>query len=183
MSFASKTDQKEAFYLCKAFLSRRRPVANSIQPSLYRNRSYAKNHGEGGEGEVDHSKTQTLPTISHNVLIDIRPQTHQESGLQLRNQESALTSPPITQCFRSEETWRCSYSQTEFPIINQPPIRCSGNVNSCTEPDSYSDFNTFLTPPLLDLEALCKTWEQVRIHRMNMSIVSTQTRSSISYRD
>lgn len=177
MLFASKKDGQKAICLHSASLLRRQPIENSTQSSRYGLRSYTKTHVGG---EVDHARAQNDP----GVLVDGRLQTYQDSDLHLGNQEFAFTSPPSTQCSQDEEAGRRALSQTESPLDEQPPLWNSSKLDSYLKPDKYSDFDSFSTPPPpTDLEALRKTWEQVRVHHTNVSKVSAQVNTSIPYHE
>ncbi len=126
-------------------------------------------------------------------MADVRPQSSQDPDLELGNQEPALTSPTIAQNIRDEEARARQYFLEEearacaawssldlFPrkyLLLGPNLfegwqssnsSYQGSLSesgSFAEPDSCSGFDSPSLPPHpSDLEALNKTWEQVKAH-------------------
>ena len=203
MPFAPKVDRKEASHLRNASLPQNQSL---VENKRYKLRSHAKTCVEG---ELNRAGRQLHPPASDSLMPDVQPQSSQDPGLELGNQEFALTSPTIAQNFRDEDARARQYFLEEkaracaawssldlfprkyllVPYIfesrmsssSQEPGNSSYQGNgsyqgSLAESDSCSDFDSpSLPPPPSDLEALNKTWEQVRVHNTNVSKVSAQT--------
>ena len=188
--FTSKTDPKEDLQVSNTDLRQYQPVANRTRSSRHVSKLPAETQVEG---QVDHARRNIHPTISDGVKVCAWPQRvrsqrvqrhfYQDSDLQLGNKKCGLASPLDTQYFRHDQVWRWSYLQSESSLNRQPCLHHLGKVECCLEPGSISDFDPLTPPPPSDLEALRKTWEQVRLYNMKSLKVSAWTKSSVSYPD
>lgn len=186
----SKTDPKEDLHVNNLDLPQYQPVTNRTRSSRHVSKLPAETQVEG---QVDHARRNIQATISDGVKVRARSQRtrsqrvqrqfYQDQDLQLGNQKYGLTSTLDTHYFRHDQAWRWSYLQSESPLNRQPCLHHLGKVDCCLEPGSHFDFDPLTPPPPSDLEALRKTWEQVRLYNMKSLKVSAETKSSVSYPD
>ena len=179
----SKMDPKEDLHI-NPDLPQYQPVANRTRSTGHLSKLSAETRVEG---QVDHARRNVQAKISNGVKVCARSrrvrsqrvpsqrvqrQFYQDLDLQLGNQKYGLTSPLDTHYFRHDQAWRWSYLQSESPLNRQPCLHYLGKVDCCLEPGSHFDFDPLTPPPPSDLEALRKTWEQVRLYNMKSLKVS-----------
>ena len=173
--FASKTDKEEGLYVKKASLNQSQPIPNSAQFPWDRLRSSTKTQVKD---EVHHNRRQLRLTESDNAKARVqqREQFHRFSEQELGNQEP-INAPLSTQCIRHDQAETWSSLQSGSPLENNSR---SGKVDCDSELDNDYDIDSSTPPPPSDLEALGKTWEQVKLYHKEMSKVSAQKNSTIA---
>ena len=146
-------------------LSRRRFVANNITTSSSRQESCAET---GIAHTANHAEESIHLLNAEKIDVDGLPKSEQNPDLSLAHPYLTSTLPSTTQGFQDEDVEAVARAPSQSLLGEQRPPDSYSTSSSC------SDFDSFITPPPpSDLEALHKTWEQVRTYRAATSIVST----------